>query len=700
MNNTFIDFLNFIWAKFYEIGVWLIGLIKNMIVSLPYALNWLKDNQLDVGQIYCHAVRWLMPVLALLILVSVIRSLIRVRNPQERWGYLIHPELGEFPITHWETLIGRSRSCDITMNFAKISRVHCALIFDGKKKWRVHNLAENESFLINGKSAPAGGEIDTGDRITFGGTTFEFEMISNEENVLREKIRKKASSYATSPVFSMVILTIFQALTVSSLIINRAEHTVIIATSFALFAIVMWVYVLGNLVIGKKGFEPEILAFFLCSLCLAVTASSNPAGIYKQLIAIILGMVAFLALSWYLRDLKRVVRIRYTVAGLTVLLLAASLLLGTITNGASNWIYIGGVSLQPSEIAKVCFIFAGSASLERLFNKKNLFAFIIMSFLCFGILALMSDLGTAAIFFVTFLVIAYLRSGDYATLALIIGGALGALLMVMKLKPYIAARFSVWGHAWDNAAGAGYQQVRTMSAAASGGLIGVGSGEGWLHNVAAANTDLVFGMICEEWGLIIALLAVLSIASLSFFIVRVVKQGRSSYYVISACAAASLLVFQTMLNVFGSVDLFPLTGVTFPFVSCGGSSMLAAWGLLAFIKAADTRQGASFAVRKVKLRSMWQAPVGPVGVEADYDPENDFVDGDEDDEYHRERYANDGCEDYFNIKGRSGKYDASTEKANIDRDRQIKNRSGYSTTSHTISIDDVTGLLNKKNSKK
>lgn len=700
MNQTLTGFLNLIWSDIYEIGVGISGFIKNGAVSLPYALNWLKANQLDLGQIYCHAVRWLMPVLALLILVSVIRSLIKVNNPQERWGYLIHPELGEFPITHWETLIGRSRSCDITMNFAKIARVHCALTFDGKRKWRVHNLVDGEPLLINGRKCPYGGEIETGDTITFGGTTFEFEMISMEENRLREKIRRKASSYASSPIFSMVILTIFQALTVSSLIINRTEHSTVIATAFAAFAVVMWVYVIANQIMGKKGFEPEILAFFLCSLCLAVTASSNPAGIYKQLVAIVLGMIVFVVLSWYLRDLKRIQKIRYTVAALTVLLLAASLALGTITNGASNWIYIAGVSLQPSEIAKVCFIFAGSASLERLFNKKNLLAFIIMSFLCFGILALMSDLGTAAIFFVTFLVIAYLRSGDYATLALIVAGALGALLMVMKLKPYIAARFAVWGHAWENASGAGYQQVRTMSAAASGGLIGVGSGEGWLHNVAAANTDLVFGMICEEWGLIIALLAVLSIASLSFFIVRVVKQGRSSYYVISACAAASLLVFQTMLNVFGSVDIFPLTGVTFPFVSCGGSSMLAAWGLLAFIKAADTRQGASFAVRKVKLRSMWQQPVGPVGVEADYNPEKDIVDGDEDEEYHRERYANDGYDDFYNLKGRRSSYDAAAERENAHRDQQIQNRSGYSTSSDTFSVDNVTGLLNKNKGKR
>ena len=105
-------------------------------------------------------------------------------------------------------------------------------------------------------------------------------------------------------------------------------------------------------------------------------------------------------------------------------------------------------------------------------------------------------------------------------------------------------------------------------------------------------------MLCEEWGLLIAVLAVGSIITLAFFAARACRVGRSSFYTIAACAAASLLVFQTCLNVFGSVDLLPLTGVTFPFVSNGGSAMMSAWGLLAYLKATDTRENASFAIRR------------------------------------------------------------------------------------------------------
>jgi cell division protein FtsW (lipid II flippase) len=91
--------------------------------------------------------------------------------------------------------------------------------------------------------------------------------------------------------------------------------------------------------------------------------------------------------------------------------------------------------------------------------------------------------------------------------------------------------------------------------------------------------------------------AVLAVVILALFVVRSAPMGRSCFYTIGACAAASIYVVQVMLNVFGTMDLLPLTGVTFPFVSNGGSSMLAMWGLLAFIKAGDTRQNASVAIR-------------------------------------------------------------------------------------------------------
>ena len=134
-----------------------------------------------------------------------------------------------------------------------------------------------------------------------------------------------------------------------------------------------------------------------------------------------------------------------------------------------------------------------------------------------------------------------------------------------------------------------------------------GAKDGRLVNFETIRMDLVFALVTEEWGLIIAILMVFAILTLSVFAYRSILSGRSTYYTIAACSAMSIFLFQTMLNVFGTLDIFPLTGVTFPFVSAGGTSMIASWGLLAFLKSADTRQNASFAV-SLKDRGIGESP--------------------------------------------------------------------------------------------
>ena len=118
---------------------------------------------------------------------------------------------------------------------------------------------------------------------------------------------------------------------------------------------------------------------------------------------------------------------------------------------------------------------------------------------------------------------------------------------------------------------------------------GLGVGNGRLRYIAASTTDLIFGVICEEMGLILALAVAVTFAVIAVYAVKCARTAPSSFYAIAACAAAALLLFQTSLNIFGITDLLPLTGVTLPFVSQGGSSMISCWALFAFIKASDVR---------------------------------------------------------------------------------------------------------------
>ncbi|MCC8357161.1 MAG: FtsW/RodA/SpoVE family cell cycle protein, partial [Oscillospiraceae bacterium] len=236
---------------------------------------------------------------------------------------------------------------------------------------------------------------------------------------------------------------------------------------------------------------------------------------------------------------------------------------------------------------------------------------------CAGALPRPRPFGSAPVVFVTVLVISFMRSGSFATLFLAIGGAALAIMVVLSARPYVLARFQTWGHAWEDIYDTGYQQVRAMSAAASGGLFGQGSGNGWLVDVTAGDTDMVFGVVCEELGLITGLCCVASILALAGFVVKNASAGRSSYFVIAAAASVTVMMTQMALNIFGSMDILPFTGVTFPFVSRGGSSLLSCWMLLAFVKGCDTRARGSFAVKRPEKFS------GGAGVEEPEDEGRD-----------------------------------------------------------------------------
>ncbi len=571
--------------------------ITNALQAALDAITGLAADFPMFGTWYTTVIRFVLPILALLILLTLIRSLIAVKHLPETWAYLSLPNGERIPLTHWENIIGRAKNADVVLSYPSVSRTHAAMNRNDRGEWTLYDLDSTGGTTVNGRKVDGDAIAKDGDVLAFGGVETVFLPVPVEEKRAERRARAEETR-PVSPWGPLILLTLFQVLTAVQLIVSkRAEATVNIPLTFLGATATMWIYCLTLRAMRRVGFEMELIAFFLCTLGLAVTASAAPDDMVKIFLTMLVGLFGFLVLCTILRNLERVQTIRWVMAAGAIGLLALTLVIGTGDFGAKNWIKFGGFSIQPSEIAKICYVFAGAASLERLFKKRNLTLFIVLTGMCGGCLALMNDFGTALIFFVTFIVIAYMRSGDWATLALICSGCGIGGMMLLRLKSHVAARFAVWGHAWQDASDKGFQQVRTMSASASGGLIGVGAGNGWLKNVFAADTDLVFGMICEEFGFIIACLSILCIITLAVFAVRACRAGRSSFYTIAACAAASMMVFQTCLNVFGAVDILPLTGVTFPFVSNGGSAMLSAWGLLAFLKATDTRQNASFAVR-------------------------------------------------------------------------------------------------------
>ncbi len=548
------------------------------------------------GEYMLMTSKYVLIILSLVIIVRCIRSMLSERYEPEVWAYMNHN--GQVhSITHWENIIGRSHSCDLRLSSRGVSRVAAVLRRSDKGEWRIYDIFSKGGVWVNGvKTGEKGLGIQHGDQINIGGEKLRFSDLSDEAKHSAD-LKRTAAGYRVSPSITLFELTVFQIFLLLQHALSAAEEQLLpIALAFLALIALEWCCYNITRAMNRSGFEVETIAFYLTTLGMSVAASSTPDEIYKQILLTIASVVLFMLMGWWLRKLDRTVKLRIPLAALAGGLMLVNFVVSDAVLGAKNWLEIGGISFQPSELVKVFYIYAGASTLDRLFRRRNLYSFIAFSAFCVIILALSGDFGTALIFFATFLVISFLRSGSIATVVLAVSGAAMAGFLAISVKPYIAQRFATWGHAWEDIYDTGFQQTRAMSAAASGGLYGKGAGAGWLKDIFAANTDMVFAMVCEEQGLIIGVIMVVMVLVLAFFAIRSARNGRSSYYSIAACAAMSMLLVQLSLNVFGSLDMLPFTGVTFPFVSKGGTSLISCWMLMAFIKSADNRRDASFAV--------------------------------------------------------------------------------------------------------
>lgn len=603
----------------------------------------------DLAELVALCTRFLAPLLAVILLLRCLRSMLNERYDSETWAYLYLPGEIMVPLNHWENIIGSGAGSDARITEPAVAKLHACLMRNSKGKWVVYPLNHSHLQVNDTPADEKGLPIADADVLTLGTLPCRFVDLTEAERAALLQHRHAPGRHIR-PAGNFFWLTLFQAVLCLQQFVLNPDSNLLIPTVFAALCGLEWAYFFIFRGFGSTGFEADTLAFFLSSLGLSVACSSTPDSVMKELFLIAAGLLCFIFLSLWTRDLNRMKKLVWPMGVIALILLAATLLLAEVTNGAQNWIRIGGFSLQPSEFVKICYIYAGATTLDRMFVNRNLILFIGFSAACVGCLALMGDFGTALIFFITFLIISFMRSGSFATGFLAVGAAVIACLFIFSVKPYIAARFSTWGHVWDDVYGSGWQQARAMCAAASGGLFGQGAGRGWLVDVFAADTDMVWAVLCEEQGLIIALCAIAAVLALVFFVVRNVAGNRSGYYAIAACAAVSMMTFQMALNVFGTMDILPFTGVTFPFVSQGGSSLLCCWMLMAFVKAADTRANASFAVKRPERfsggagvpQSDEDSPYEPSYRDAepaefyrdtDYEEDGDFYDSEEEESF-------------------------------------------------------------------
>lgn len=544
----------------------------------------------DIGVV---GLRILMPLYAIFIVYQCYAAMRRRRRPEKPLVTLMNTATMEkIPVVFWENTIGRKRSNDIVVEDAAVSRTH-AVLLRRSEGWFISDAESVHGTYVNGEKTQGRKQVFIDDVIRVGNTEYRFLRGDEYNEELRESwfFKNPSQKPAIKAWKLMLMITLFHLfMTVEAMFWNAGTNTFSPLLLFGAIAIVEWgFFSVSYFVLKRVTFELEALALFLSGIGAILLIRQEERSAYMQLATTVVGFVIFCIIIKLIEDPDRIYRFRLALMIFAVLLLGTSIVFGKVTNGAANWIYIGIFSFQPSELVKVIYIIIGAGTLDKLNTKKDLFIFIGFSVVCVGLLAIMRDLGTALIFFITFLLIAFMRSGDFKTIILAVAAAVFGATFAIRFMPYVADRFKAYRNVWKYAQAEGYQQTHVLTFIASGGLFGVGIGNGFLKQVAASESDLVFGLVAEEMGIIVAITLALAVALLVVYARAITTRSRSTFYSISACCAAGLLVVQLTLNIFGATDLLPLTGVTFPFISSGGSSIISCWGLLAFIKAADER---------------------------------------------------------------------------------------------------------------
>ncbi len=249
--------------------------------------------------------------------------------------------------------------------------------------------------------------------------------------------------------------------------------------------------------------------------------------------------------------------------------------IGKWYQGARNWVYLGPISGQPSEFMKPILIVILAAGFANRPRFSRCLPAIAYAAVCCGILLSERDLGAVLLYFLTTVCMYYAASSNALLSLAGLGMGAGAAVIAYQTMPYVRDRVAIWQNPWQDAQGVGYQLVQALIAIGSGGLFGTGLGLGMPRNVPLYHSDFIFASIAEEFGLIfcIGLLAIYLLIILRGLIVAM--NARTSFHSLTAFGLVAILGLQTLLIVGGNTKMLPLTGVTLPLVSYGGSSLVA-----------------------------------------------------------------------------------------------------------------------------
>ena len=361
---------------------------------------------------------------------------------------------------------------------------------------------------------------------------------------------------------------------------------------------------LTNILMIKLKYEDEILFLIvsmLASVGLIILYRLDPVLGYKQLAWFVLGNVLFFCGAYIYRKLTIWDQLIYVYPVLSLILFCLTLLFGTKIKGATNWIMIGSIGFQPSEIIKLLFIFFIAAYYRhpdkltinnfpwyrRKIKLDSKYVFMFLVYLHIGFLAAQRELGTGLLFLLIYLIMLYVFDSNFkfflANMGMVLLGGLAGFAFVH----HVQVRFMAWMNPWADVAGKGYQITQSLFTIGAGNFFNTNIGLGHPEYIPEVTTDFIFSAICEELGVFGGVAVVLLDFILVYRGIKITLNIKDCFHKAVALGISVMLGLQSFIIIGGVIKLIPLTGITLPFISYGGSSLTTSFIALGILQAAS-----------------------------------------------------------------------------------------------------------------
>lgn len=402
------------------------------------------------------------------------------------------------------------------------------------------------------------------------------------DNILKQ--RKPRNLLLIFEILSILLLFSFNN--------NNVDRYIVI-----LFLGLILIVYISNLVLGKVSSGDNyifLIVSMLLSLGIITIYRLSPKLGLRQLIWVLAGILVFYLTYFIIRAMRRLEYMTGLYLGLSILFFLLTIILAPDKYGAKNWIEISeGITIQLSEFTKILVIFLIASfyttfqtRLKKLNYKYTSYYLMGVIYIFVGFLFIQRDLGTAAIFIAIYTLIQYIYDEDRKSILVNIGLMAFGSIVGYFLFSHVRNRVDIWLNPWtaDKVVNSARQIVQSLFGISEGGFFGQGIGLGYPKQITLAHSDVIFSAICEEMGILTGIGIIMLYMLLVYRAIKIAINQEYLFYRILALAVAILFTVQVFLNVGGVIKLIPMTGLTLPFISYGGSSMISCFVALGILQ--------------------------------------------------------------------------------------------------------------------